>query len=92
MTTRRLSEKEIITIAKDIVLNDIYLSQAVKKYRIPQATLHRSVTDYLSEIDPNLAKMVKATFKLHRIERQNKFISEYASVGVKRPVSKNKVL
>jgi transcriptional regulator of acetoin/glycerol metabolism len=52
-------QKELITIAKAMIKEGLTIRQAVDKFGIPRATLHKRIHNHLPVIDADLYKKLK---------------------------------
>ena len=67
-----IAMKRAAILGKYIVEHNATVRDAAKAYRISKSTVHKDVTERLSEFAPSLASQVKAELKKKKTERQNR--------------------
>lgn len=63
------SEKRAVKIAEFIVEHNATVRQAAKEFGIGKSTVHKDVTDRLSQINPALASKARKVLDINKSER-----------------------
>lgn len=62
-------EERVLELAHYIINTNSTVRAAAKKFRISKSTVHKDVTERLSELNPPLATEVKAVLENNKAER-----------------------
>lgn len=62
-------EERVLRIADYIVENGTTVRDAAKKFRISKSTVHKDVTERLTQINPSLAGQVREVLDVNKQER-----------------------
>lgn len=62
-------EERALAIAGYIIENNATVRQTAKKFGISKSTVHKDVTDRLSQINPTLASQVREVLDVNKSER-----------------------
>ena len=62
-------EERVLSLADYIISTNATVRAAAKEFRVSKSTVHKDVTERLSEISPSLAAEVKAVLDINKAER-----------------------
>lgn len=62
-------EERAVQIASYIIDNNATVRQTAKQFGISKSTVHKDMTDRLTEINPSLARQVRKVLDLNKSER-----------------------
>ena len=62
-------EERVLELARYIISTNSTVRAAAKKFRVSKSTVHKDVTERLSEINPGLASEVKEVLDNNKAER-----------------------
>ena len=69
MILRDSVDERAVTLGKYIVENDSTVRETAKVFSVSKSTVHKDVTGRLAEINPAIAKEVKAVLEKNKAER-----------------------
>ena len=62
-------EERAVEIAKYIIDNDATVRQTAKQFGISKSTVHKDVTERLSQVNPTLAREARKVLDVNKSER-----------------------
>lgn len=62
-------EERVLSLADYIISTNATVRAAAREFRVSKSTVHKDVTERLSEISPSLAAEVKAVLDINKAER-----------------------
>ena len=62
-------EERAVEIAKDIIDNNATVRQTAKQFGISKSTVHKDVTERLSQVNPTLAREARKVLDVNKSER-----------------------
>ena len=64
-------EERAVEIAKYIIDNNATVRQTAKQFGISKSTVHKDVTERLSQVNPTLAREARKVLDVNKSERHN---------------------
>lgn len=62
-------EERVLSLAEYIITTNSTVRAAAKKFKVSKSTVHKDITERLSEISPSLAMEVKHVLDVNKAER-----------------------
>ena len=62
-------EERVLELARYILETGATVRSAAQKFRVSKSTVHKDITERLSEINPSLASVVKVVLDTNKAER-----------------------
>ena len=62
-------EESVLSLANYIISTNSTVRAAAKEFKVSKSTVHKDVTERLSEISPSLAAEVKSVLDVNKAER-----------------------
>ena len=62
-------EKRAVEVANFIIQSNSTVRETARKFGLSKSTVHKDVTDRVSSIDPELARLVRKVLEVNKAER-----------------------